>query len=342
VKAEAKEVKAEAKEVKAEAKEVKAGAKEVKAEAKVDFKVDVVVLSSLTETKQKKDRDNRNNGELFWMLISLHKFASWVNKVYILTNGLPKLPFSNFPEALSAKITILDRCTLMLPSNCPTFNSYAAGSVAHKIQGLSEHFILADDDIILGRHTSIADFFIDGGKPAVFRKSASWSKYRNKGPHKMYAKLPTELRGKPIPRTVAPYPHYWTPMLVSTADRLEKEYPTWVKFLRSHKNGRWGSDGRTGGGQMDEALRGVWDWYKLETQTGVYKNIDNGSDKSNEFHVECCRSYTREELERAASSGAMMINVNDAFQESNLKLYREQLQNFHRAFQKLFPEFTSS
>ena len=94
---------------------------------------------------------------------SVEKYASWINHIYIITDG-------QCPEWLDTshpKITIVDHKDILPAEALPTFNSQAIESCIYKIEGLSEHFIVGNDDTMFVKETSPATFFNADGSPIV-------------------------------------------------------------------------------------------------------------------------------------------------------------------------------
>ena len=105
----------------------------------------------------------RDNEELRYSLRSVEMYASWINHIYIITDGQsPEWLDVNHP-----KITIVDHKDILPADALPVFNSQAIESCIHKIEGLSEHFIVGNDDTMFVRPTSPATFFNEGGSPIV-------------------------------------------------------------------------------------------------------------------------------------------------------------------------------
>ena len=105
----------------------------------------------------------RDNEELRYSLRSVEKYASWINHIYIITDG-------QCPEWLDAshpKVTIVDHKDILPAEALPTFNSQAIESCIYKIEGLSEHFIVGNDDTMFVKETSPATFFNADGSPIV-------------------------------------------------------------------------------------------------------------------------------------------------------------------------------
>jgi len=111
--------------------------------------------------------------ELKYSLRSIAKHASWVRKVFIVTD-------KQVPSWLkeSEKISIVDHTDIFENQEClPVFNSHAIESNLHNIEGLSEHFIYFNDDVVLGRKTSPFDFFNESGMAYVnFSKGLTYDK----------------------------------------------------------------------------------------------------------------------------------------------------------------------
>lgn len=105
----------------------------------------------------------RNVDELRYSLRSVEKFAPWINHIYIVTDG-------QCPEWLDTsnpKISIVDHSEIMPAEALPTFNSQAIESCIYRIPGLSEHFILGNDDTMFVQKTSPSTFFNEEGLPIV-------------------------------------------------------------------------------------------------------------------------------------------------------------------------------
>ncbi len=142
------------------------------------FEVDFVIPSSLGVQNSKfTERSRTGDHSLYWVLISIAKHAPWVRHVWILANGEVQMPYK-LPAPLS--IRIVNRCKYM--KYCPTKNSIAVLTMVHKIEGLSEHFVQTEDDIILGRTVKPADFFDSNGKPFSWRKGPTWGYFSHFSP----------------------------------------------------------------------------------------------------------------------------------------------------------------
>ena len=113
------------------------------------------------------DERFRDNGELLYSFRSVAECAPWVNHIYLITGfgHVPKWLNTNHP-----KITIVPHEQIMPKNALPTFNSIAIEMCIPNIPGLSEHFILMNDDMFFNKKLS-PSFFFDARGRALFRYS---------------------------------------------------------------------------------------------------------------------------------------------------------------------------
>lgn len=110
-----------------------------------------------------------DNDELRHSLRSVEKYAPWIRNIYIVTdNQVPQWLNVRHP-----KIKIVDHKEILNPESLPCFNSVVLEHSIHKIPGLSEFFLYANDDMFLNREVSPNDFFTENGKPIV-RLNRRW------------------------------------------------------------------------------------------------------------------------------------------------------------------------
>lgn len=112
----------------------------------------------------------RDNGEFLYSLRSVDKFAPWVNHIYIITgfNQVPKWLNLNHP-----KITIVPHEQIMPTDSLPTFNSVAIEMCIPNIPGLSEHFLLMNDDMFFNRALGPEFFYDSRGRAKVLYSTHS-------------------------------------------------------------------------------------------------------------------------------------------------------------------------
>lgn len=114
-----------------------------------------------------------DNEELKYSLRSLEKYASWINKIYIVTdNQIPAWLNTNHQ-----KIKVVFHKDIIPQENLPLFNSEAIESYLPYIPGLSNHFIYGNDDMYLSRYVDKTFFFTPDGYPIVRLKHQVSSKY---------------------------------------------------------------------------------------------------------------------------------------------------------------------
>lgn len=105
-----------------------------------------------------------DNGELRYSLRSIHAFAPWVNRIHIVTNGQKP----NWLNTDHPKINLVTHRDIFQPVDLlPTFSSRAIEARLANIPGLSDYFVYFNDDMFLGRRSSVRDFFCRE-KPRVF------------------------------------------------------------------------------------------------------------------------------------------------------------------------------
>lgn len=100
--------------------------------------------------------------ELKYSLRSAFMYAPWLRHIFIITD-------SQVPTWLGAhpKVTIVDHKDIIPKKLLPTFSAICIEMFLHRIPGLSEHFLLANDDTFFHRSVTPHDFFTEEGKPIV-------------------------------------------------------------------------------------------------------------------------------------------------------------------------------
>lgn len=104
-----------------------------------------------------------DNDELKFSLRSVEKYAPWIRKIFIVTdNQIPEWLETSHP-----KIQIVDH-TEILPAEClPCFNSVVIEHHLHRIPGLSEHFLYANDDMYINKPVTPETFFAKDLLPII-------------------------------------------------------------------------------------------------------------------------------------------------------------------------------
>lgn len=110
-----------------------------------------------------RTRDNLDT--LRYSLRSLQCYATWINRIYILTCR-PQVP--SWLDTSHPRIAVIHHDQVMDPSYLPTFNSLAIISHLHRIPGLSQRFIYLEDDMLLLAPVTLEDFVASDGLQYAF------------------------------------------------------------------------------------------------------------------------------------------------------------------------------
>lgn len=116
-----------------------------------------------------------NLGEIRWCVRSLNLFAPFLRRIFIITDGQdPGITDSAIP------IEIVDHKVIFrgYEEYLPVFNSTAIETMMWRIPGLSEHFVLMNDDFSLLRPVREEDFFTPDGNPVCYgdKFSIAWAR----------------------------------------------------------------------------------------------------------------------------------------------------------------------
>jgi hypothetical protein len=128
----------------------------------------------------KKDEDN---GELKYCLRSIFKYIPWIRKIFILMPN-EKVSFLKPQKDIKDKIIyVKDKDLLGFDSESSTAFQYALFKL--KDYGISNNFILMDDDYFIGRELNKWDFFYYDEKdkkvvPLIISKNYNYYKIQNK------------------------------------------------------------------------------------------------------------------------------------------------------------------
>ncbi|MBQ6879805.1 MAG: Stealth CR1 domain-containing protein [Bacteroidales bacterium] len=111
-------------------------------------------------------------GEIFWCVASLNRFAPWINKIYIVTDGQdPKLDefiAGNFQDPIPMEIIDHNDIFKGHEEFLPTFCSVSIETMTWRIPGLSEHYLELNDDMMLVAPVQPSDFFTPDGKSICY------------------------------------------------------------------------------------------------------------------------------------------------------------------------------
>ncbi|WP_245175225.1 stealth family protein [Streptomyces bohaiensis] len=112
-----------------------------------------------------------SHDELKYSLRSLEMYAGFVRHIYLVTDR-------QVPEWLDTDapgLTVVDHRDIFRdPDVLPVFNSHAIETQLHHIEGLSEHYVYFNDDVMLGRPIGPDQFFHANGLAQVPFSSAQF------------------------------------------------------------------------------------------------------------------------------------------------------------------------
>lgn len=161
--------------------------------------------------------------ELRYSLRSVHMFAPWVRRIFLVTDD-------QVPAWLDAEhpgVTLVSHRDVLDAAHLPVFNSHAIETGLHRIEGLSEHFLYLNDDVLLGRPVRPEQFFTPAGQFHAFVGAQSIGvdeesalPFQRAGLNNR--RLLRERFGVTTTRVMKHTPH---PLRVSTLQALEREWP---------------------------------------------------------------------------------------------------------------------
>ena len=108
-----------------------------------------------------------NRGEIYYCIASVLKYASFINKIWIISDNQRPAKLDAFAKAGLCSpdfIEVVDHKTVFrgLEEYLPTFNSLSIEAVAWRIPDLAEHFVYMNDDFFINREIDASIFFADG------------------------------------------------------------------------------------------------------------------------------------------------------------------------------------
>lgn len=111
----------------------------------------------------------RDRDELRHSLRSLEMYLPWVRHVYLVTDQ--QCPAWLDPD--HPKITLVDHRDIFDdPADLPCFNSHAISARLHHIEGLSEHYLMMNDDLFFNAYLPPETFFLGNGTVRYFLSKA--------------------------------------------------------------------------------------------------------------------------------------------------------------------------
>lgn len=179
----------------------------------------------------------RDNGELRYSLRSIHEHCDWIRNIILVTDD-------QVPAWLNVdheRIRIVDHRELFGDAGrLPTFNSHAIAARLHHIDGLSERYLIFNDDVFIGHRTDPGQFFHSNGVAKFFlSKSTLPYDLRDAPAHEFARRNSADLIEREFGVTATRnFYHTPLPQLKSVLFELEERFPevfepTWSHQLRS-------------------------------------------------------------------------------------------------------------
>ncbi len=104
----------------------------------------------------------RSLGELRYALRGIDRNMPWVREVVLVTSG------QALPDWLDTRaLRVVTHDEFMRPDALPTFNSHAIEAAMWRIDGLAEHFVYFNDDVLVTRAVRPNDLYAPDGRPRV-------------------------------------------------------------------------------------------------------------------------------------------------------------------------------
>ncbi|MCC5933370.1 MAG: Stealth CR1 domain-containing protein [Candidatus Cyclonatronum sp.] len=113
------------------------------------------------------------NGELFYCIKSIRKFAPWMRTIFLVTdNQRPAFATDEWLQLHGVQLVDHKDIFVGFEQYLPTFNTRTIESMLWRIPGLAPQFVYFNDDFLIVRAVKPQDFFVDSA--VVLR--GSWEK----------------------------------------------------------------------------------------------------------------------------------------------------------------------
>ena len=275
----------------------------------------------------------RNIDELRYSLRSVEKYAPWINRIFIVTdNQCPEWLNRNHP-----KITIVDHRDILPTDALPVFNSQAIESCIYKIKGLSEHFILGNDDTLFVKPTTPTLFFKEDGTPIVRLMRFNRAKALRRGNYHRTIRRMQDMIESDFGKKIYLAPHH------NFDTYLRSDFEYCVNNLHAEE---WKATAHHRFRDDSDLGRAYINYYMIATghatmrKVGRYNNIEGIFNKikaslTNRFANDsrCINNYSRNYPAQMRKYNPIMICVNDSERAT-----AEDGQRMAKFLQELFPE----
>ena len=109
----------------------------------------------------------RDMGTLKYLFRGIEKYTPWVRKVFFVSDG--QIP--EWMDTNNEKLQIVDHKDFIPKEYLPTFSANPIELNFHRIEGLSDNFIVMNDDFFFTGDLKKTDFFINGLPVDIFCES---------------------------------------------------------------------------------------------------------------------------------------------------------------------------
>lgn len=158
-----------------------------------------------------------SNDELKYALRSAEKHAPWIRKIFIVTDD-------QRPEWLNtdgSRVQVIDHKDIMPAEVLPCFNSTVIEYFLHRIPGLSDRFLFANDDMFFNADLTPGFFFGEDGYPFVRLKRKFFGRW--------HPRLTTFFKGL-VGKKLGQYAQ----KLADSAHAVEKKFGTYYSGVPHH------------------------------------------------------------------------------------------------------------
>lgn len=179
----------------------------------------------------------RDNGELRYSLRSVFQHCDWIRNIVLVTDA--QVP--TWLDTTHPRIRMVTHQELFGEAGAlPTYNSHAITSRLHHIEGLSDQFVIFNDDVFVGRDVGPSQFFLSNGMSRFFLSRKTLPRLASyPQAHEAARRNSVDLIERDFAVTAGRiFLHTPVPQLRSLLFELESRYPavfegTWSHQLRS-------------------------------------------------------------------------------------------------------------
>lgn len=170
--------------------------------------------------------------ELRYSLRSIHSYAPWIRTIYVVTDQQQP----SWLTTADPRIQLVDHREIFPDATAlPTFNSHAIETCLHHIDGLAEHFLYFNDDIIVRKYLDKSAFFTSSGLARFFPSPTKLNYIDDHEPHIAAGINNRRLLGELFAREISngmlhtPHPHRR-----SVLYEIEERFPDEIAATRNN------------------------------------------------------------------------------------------------------------